>query len=245
LGNTNDTYKLDVTGTGRFSAAVQINSNTTGLILNRNAVTNYNGIGYWTAGVGQWFVGMRENLSSNNYIIYNEALGTDVLTLSVSTGAATFSSSVTATTFNGTTNNIFSVSGTEGMRLTSTGLGIGTTAPEALLHINKSTAGGEGGYIYIDNAASSTLNSSVGLRFGTSSGASFSGVYTGDISNIVTNASNGASDLTFGTFNGSSSGERMRIKSSGIINLSNVPSSSAGLSSGDIYKTVAGVLMIV
>jgi hypothetical protein len=92
IGNTNDTYKLDVTGTGRFSAAVQINSNTTGLILNRNAVTNYNGIGYWTAGVGQWFVGMRENLSSNNYIIYNEALGTDVLTLSVSTGAALFSS---------------------------------------------------------------------------------------------------------------------------------------------------------
>jgi hypothetical protein len=39
--------------------------------------------------------------------------------------------------------------------------------------------------------------------------------------------------------------ERMRIKSNGIINLSNVPSSSAGLSSGDIYKTVAGVLMIV
>jgi hypothetical protein len=98
-------------------------------------------------------------------------------------------------------------------------VGIGTTAPEALLHINKSTAGGEGGYIYIDNAANSTLNSSVGLRFGTSSGASFSGVYTGDISNIVTNASNGASDLTFGTFNGSSSGERMRISSSGNIGI--------------------------
>jgi hypothetical protein len=37
----------------------------------------------------------------------------------------------------------------------------------------------------------------------------------------------------------------MTIKSNGIINLSNVPSSSAGLSSGDVYKTVAGVLMIV
>jgi len=38
---------------------------------------------------------MRENLSSNNYIIYNES-GTDALTISKSTNAATFSSSVTA-----------------------------------------------------------------------------------------------------------------------------------------------------
>jgi hypothetical protein len=37
----------------------------------------------------------------------------------------------------------------------------------------------------------------------------------------------------------------MTIKSNNIINLSNVPSSASGLSSGDIYKTVAGVLMIV
>ena len=145
INNTNDTYKLDVTGTARltgqlrlestitdgtytytlpsatgtlaltsalsgylpltggtltgalggtsatFSSTVQINTNTTGLILNRAAVTNYNGIGYLTAGVGKWFVGMRENLSSNNYIIYSE-VGTDVLTLNQSTGAATFSS---------------------------------------------------------------------------------------------------------------------------------------------------------
>lgn len=52
------------------------------------------------------------------------------------TGAATFSSSVTATSFNGTTNNIFSVSGTEGMRLTAAGLGIGNTTP-----------GGDGGVV--------------------------------------------------------------------------------------------------
>jgi hypothetical protein len=38
---------------------------------------------------------------------------------------------------------------------------------------------------------------------------------------------------------------RMIIKSNGIINFSNVPSSSAGLSSGDIYKDGSGFLKIV
>ena len=94
-------------------------------------------------------------------------------------------------------------------------VGIGTASPEAILHVNKSTAGGEGGYIYIDNPASSTLNSSVGIRFSTSTGGSFAGVYTGNIANIVTNASDGSSALTFGTFDGSTSAERMRITSGG------------------------------
>jgi len=90
-------FKLDVNGTGRFSGAVQINSNITGLLLNRNAVTNYTGVGYLTGGVGQWFVGMRENLSSNNYVIYNENGTGDVLTISKSNNSATFSSSVSGT----------------------------------------------------------------------------------------------------------------------------------------------------
>jgi hypothetical protein len=78
-----------------MSGIVRINTNTAGLILNRDAVTNFNGISLQTATIGKWFVGMRENLSSDNYIIYSEA-GFDALTLNQSTGAATFSSSVTA-----------------------------------------------------------------------------------------------------------------------------------------------------
>jgi hypothetical protein len=73
---------LPLTG-GTLTGAIQINTNTTGLILNRTAVTNYTGVSYLTGGVGQWFVGMRENLSSNNYVIYNEN-GTDALTISKS-----------------------------------------------------------------------------------------------------------------------------------------------------------------
>jgi len=107
-------------------------------------------------------------------------------------------------------------SATDKMTITQAGnVGIGTSAPEALLHVNKSTAGGEGGYIYLDNPAASTLSSNVGIKFGTSGGASFSTVYTGLIQNIVTDGSTGASDLVFGTFDGATSGERMRILAGG------------------------------
>ena len=69
-------------------------TNNYGLALNRAAVTNYNGISLQTAGVAQWYVGMRENLSSNNYIIYNEN-GTDALTISKSNSNVTFAGTIT------------------------------------------------------------------------------------------------------------------------------------------------------
>ena len=108
-------------------------------------------------------------------------------------------------------------------------VGIGLASPEALLHINKSTAGGEGGYIYIDNPAASTLSNKSGIKFGTSSGASFASVPTGEITNIVTDAGDGASALTFGTFNGASSGERMRIAAGGNVGIGSYTSPAAKL----------------
>ena len=59
---------------------------------------------------------------------------------------------------------------------------------------------------------------------------------------IGVNAQTAANGLQF--YSNQLGGVTMTIKTTGVINIQNVPSSSAGLSSGDIYKS-AGVLMIV
>lgn len=81
---------------GTMTGSLIVHTNTTGLFLNRDAVTDYNGVGYSTANVNKWFTGMRNNLSSNNYVIFNYS-GDDAFTLSNSTNAATFISTVSAT----------------------------------------------------------------------------------------------------------------------------------------------------
>lgn len=82
---------------GAFSAPVFISSSTAGLALIRPSTSTYTGISYQTvAGSEYWMVGMRENLTSNNYVVYNGSTGTDALTIAT-TGNATFSGSVTAT----------------------------------------------------------------------------------------------------------------------------------------------------
>jgi len=79
-----------------INGIIRVDKNIAGLILNRDSTSYYNGIRYTTGGDYKWFVGLRENLLSNNYIIYSEN-GFDALTLNQSSGAATFASSIEAT----------------------------------------------------------------------------------------------------------------------------------------------------
>ena len=82
-------------GTGAiFSAGVTINTSIAGLILNRPSTSTYNGISLQTATAAKWFIGLRENLASNNYIIYNEVTALDVVTINSGTNTATFAGSV-------------------------------------------------------------------------------------------------------------------------------------------------------
>jgi trimeric autotransporter adhesin len=161
------------------------------------------------------------------------SLGNVAITGNVSANIATFgagSNTAPAITTTGDTNTgiffpaadtiAFAEGGAEAMRIDSSGnVGIGTSSPEAILTVSKSSAGGEGGYLYLDNPSASTANSKAGIKFSTSSGGSFASTPTGEITNVNTDASTAASALTFGTFNGSSSGERMRIDSSGNVGI--------------------------
>jgi hypothetical protein len=100
VGTTTDSgYKLDVNGTGRFTGDVNITS-TTGnsafIKLNRLSTTNSSDILFSTNGTDDWFMGTNA-LGTNltDFYIYRYGVGT-AMSLAASTGAATFSSSVTA-----------------------------------------------------------------------------------------------------------------------------------------------------
>ena len=96
IGTASPASKLDVNGntavTGTLSTTGTITGNIDNgyLILNRSSTSYYVGVNYRTASAEKWFAGLRENLTSNNYVIYNPVTGHDVLTLNTTTDAATF-----------------------------------------------------------------------------------------------------------------------------------------------------------
>ena len=82
---------------GTYNGIVTINTSTRGLILNRASTSQYTGTGLQTNGTQYWMVGMRENLTSNNYIVYNEITGHDAITVASSSDAVTLTGSLTST----------------------------------------------------------------------------------------------------------------------------------------------------
>ena len=120
---------------------------------------------------------------------------------------------------------VFTTNSSERMRITSSGnLGIGTSSPDAILHIAKSNSGGIGGQLVIDNPASDALNNAVEISFLTASGASGTGIRNARIQAVQQNASTGAANLQFWTWNGNTDAERMRLDASGNLGLGVTPS---------------------
>ena len=96
IGTTTDAgYKLDVNGTGRFSGNLTLAASTVGLVLNDTSGAAAGSVIFHNNGTQKW--NLTTLATSNNFALYNNG-GTNSYNLQIvhSTGAATFSSSVTA-----------------------------------------------------------------------------------------------------------------------------------------------------
>jgi hypothetical protein len=114
------------------------------------------------------FHGTTGNLTLQNGGTFTDAgYRLDVTGTARVSGAATFSSSVSATSYNATTQNIFAVDGSEKMRITSAGnVGIGTTTPRTAATGTNATLDIKGGiYFGSTNSESCTLNNDDSMIF--------------------------------------------------------------------------------
>jgi hypothetical protein len=296
IGNTNDTYKLDVSGTGRFAASytasgsvaietwqraggavsadmtyndantsmnfgtstshtlnIKTNNTTALSIASTQAATFSSSVKstqfQLTNSSGQYYY--FDNATGNNFIglTATNTLGLYVggnLSLSIaSTGAATFSSSVTATNvilsatgylgFGGGTNyiegdnanNIIRIGTNNTTKVTINGsgnVGIGTTAPDMLLSIRGSDSTAVSSSTFWNfsfkgaelSNLSNTVNTVTGLALtGGSNRTSISA-----IANILESASLGAlAFFTGGSGVSNTAPERMRITSGGNVGI--------------------------
>jgi len=174
LGANDEGFTLDVNGTGRFSGALATNG-TRPIVLNASSgnVNIQGETGGWAvqygfsgnAGTNRGGFGALGGNNDLSYWFIGKAYNDNALSLDFSTGAATFSSSVTAggninsrtavypqIQFQETTSATNSLiyydnvsatklmgfrvnSGSNVMNLTSTNVGIGTASPQAPLHV--------------------------------------------------------------------------------------------------------------
>jgi hypothetical protein len=99
-----DGTTVRIPGNFQVTGSVVLSSTLTGtsanlsgnIVLNRPSTSAGNNIEWRTANTLNWYIGTR-GLVDNNFYFVNEGLGSNNLILNASTGAATFSSSVTAT----------------------------------------------------------------------------------------------------------------------------------------------------
>lgn len=137
----------------------------------------------------------------------------------------------------------WSNSGTEQMRLTSTGLGIGTTVQKAKLQVNPGNVSTVGAIassgLMIENYSGVGNLSQIGFGYATSSLVNT----TAYIGLIETNASGSSyGDLIFGTRNvttDTAPTERMRISSAGIVTMSAYGVGTATFSAAGVISSVS------
>jgi hypothetical protein len=170
-----------------------------------------------------------------NFEIFNTNIGRTDLLITQSTGAATFSNSVTAASFIPTSSTIptngmylsgtntlgFATNSTLDMVINEVGsVGIGTTSINARLESALSTSNGVSVSLRITNssAASTSPGQGVQMDFVNDNGFNAS-VSSSAIRSITTSTANGGADLLFLNYNGSALTEYMRISRLGSVGI--------------------------
>jgi hypothetical protein len=172
--------------------------------------------------------GTLSNYSATNnvYLVGNTAGGLNLR--GDGTGSASSQIKLGGATNTDANKIIFSVAGSEGMRLTSTGLGIGTSSPAYRLDILKNVNGSN--LINIDNQwGTSGANAGVLLTTADVAGSSTSTFSLQKFKNgqvsIANNETNSAANMAFTV----GASERMRIDSAGNLGLGVTPSAWSGI----------------
>jgi hypothetical protein len=242
IGNTNPTAKLEVTGESKFDGRQRIlNSNS--LRFTKSSIDSIYFADIWFSSTDSLQISSITNsikIGGGSPAGFTEYIGI------ASGGATTFISSVTATSFNGVTNNIFSVSGTEGMRLTSTGLGIGNTTPGSFSADARTLVLGNTTAILAGMTIANDPTGTGGIYFadgtaGTAPYAGYLSYYHTDNSLSIGTAgtqrmvigTNGATSFYTGT--AGTATERIKIKDTGQLRFVPLASDPAGAQAGDVY----------
>ena len=222
IGNTNTSYTLDVSGTGRFTGNTIIGTRTTGNIRNLNIYggTNNNAILKLDGADGNGYGAQVEFISKNSGGTSNQwTLGTGI-----NTGSNTFE------LYNGT-----------GVVMAATiggNVGIGTFSPINKLSVYVSdattyTSTSTGNILTLYNT-STTTNGYAGIDFISEPTSGNAG--RAAINMIVTGS--GTADLAFSTRN-STMGERMRITSGGVLLVGGTTAIIGGGAKTEIHQSGA------
>ena len=156
--------------------------------------------------------------------------------------ASTFSSSVSATSYNATTQNIFSVGGSEKMRLDSSGrLGLGTTSLSGysmtVLNVDSTIYGPSSSYrIFARFVNNTTDNRGVGIGYNIGAAATYvSCLYS--LGQAAQDANNG---LALGCYSTTNANYIVKLYINPITVYMDLPSSTAGLTSGQLWRDGSG-----
>jgi len=211
IGTSSPAATLDVDGTvigsgdvGFGVTSLETTSATRTALTLDNSFFAWGRDSYNEAGVAQ---GSYRNSAGND-----EYRTTGVAVSQLSMSAGTINLQVAASGTNGNT-----VSWTDGLVVDNSGnVGISNTSPDYQLHVTETNSGGSTNPVVLQNNATA-VNTEATLGFVNSTVAT-SGSGRGEIRVIRTSAS-GSSDMRFLTSNAGTTGERLRIDSSGNVGI--------------------------